>query len=129
MFLGPDGRPVPKVSAATALAVATPGTVRGYAEAHRRLGRLPWAKVVASAERLAREGFFVPAGLAEDIAESRQRLTRWDEDLAGYAPVWRAPDEIRLGRFVIHTMPLPSSARLAAHGRRRPARIRRSGSA
>jgi gamma-glutamyltranspeptidase/glutathione hydrolase len=32
------------------------------------------------------------------------------EDLEGYAPVWRAPDEIRFGRLVVHTMPLPSSA-------------------
>ncbi|HRY45811.1 MAG TPA: gamma-glutamyltransferase, partial [Thermoanaerobaculia bacterium] len=57
MFLGPDGRPVTGSSTETMLAVATPGSVRGYAEAHRLLGRLPWAKVVAPAERLAREGF------------------------------------------------------------------------
>jgi gamma-glutamyltranspeptidase/glutathione hydrolase len=171
MFLGPDGRPVPKASTTTSLAVATPGSVRGYAEAHRRLGRLPWARVVAPAERLAREGFLVPAGLSADLAESRELLTRWEEtrrlyfpdgnplpagallrqpdlaatlarvgkegpeafhrgdvatrlvsfvrahggvlseeDLAGYAPIWRAPDEIRFGRLVVHTMPLPSSA-------------------
>lgn len=171
MFLGPDGRPVPKASTATALAVATPGSIRGYAEAHRRLGRLAWEKVVAPAERLAREGFLVPAGLSRDLAESRELLTRWEEtrrlffpagaplaagallrqpelaatlariakegpeafhrgevaerlvsfvkahggvlsneDLEGYVPVWRAPDEIRFGRFVVHTMPLPSSA-------------------
>ena len=69
MFLGPDGSPIPKASTATSLAVATPGSVRGYAEAHRRLGRLPWARVVAPAERLAREGFLVPAGLSEALAE------------------------------------------------------------
>lgn len=171
MFLGPDGRAVEKASTDTVLAVATPGSVRGYAEAHRRLGRLPWAKVLAPAERLAREGFVVPAGLVDDLADSRELLTRWEEtrrlffpaglpleagsllcqpelaatlalvarqgpeafhrgdvaarlvsfvkahggvlseeDLEGYAPVWRAPDEIRFGRFVVYTMPLPSSA-------------------
>lgn len=171
MFLGSDGRPVPKASTATSLAVATPGSVRGYAEAHRRLGRLPWARVVAPAERLAREGFLVPAGFSADLAESRELLTRWEEtrrlffpdgkplaagallrqpdlaatlarvgnegpeafhrgdvaarivsfvkahggvlseeDLSGYSPVWRVPDEIRFGRLVVHTMPLPSSA-------------------
>jgi gamma-glutamyltranspeptidase/glutathione hydrolase len=171
MFLGPDGRPVPKSSTSTALAVATPGSVRGYAEAHRRLGRLPWEKVVAPAERLAREGFRVSVGLSRDLAESRELLTRWEEtrrlffpggkplaagallrqpelastlsriaregpeafhrgdvamrlvafvkahagvlsedDLAGYAPVWRVPEEIRYGRLVVHAMPLPSSA-------------------
>ena len=171
MFLGPDGRPVPKSSTTTALAVATPGSVRGYAEAHRRLGRLSWEEVVAPAERLAREGFRVSVGLSRDLAESRELLTRWEEtrrlffpegeplaggallrqpelastlariaregpeafhrgdvaarlvafvkahggvlaqeDLAGYAPVWRVPEEIRYGRLVVHTMPLPSSA-------------------
>lgn len=171
MFLGPDGRPVPKASTATALAVATPGSVRGYAEAHRRLGRLSWEKVVAPAERLARDGFRVSVGLSRDLAASRELLTRWEEtrrlffpgeeplaagallrqpelastlariaregpeafhrgdvaarlvafvkshggvlseeDLAGYAPVWRVPEEIRYGRLVVHTMPLPSSA-------------------
>ena len=79
VFLGPDGRSLPKASTATALAVATPGSVRGYAEAHRRLGRLPWQKIVAPAERLAREGFLVPAGLSRDLAESRDLLTRWTE--------------------------------------------------
>ncbi len=173
MFLGPDGRPVPRASTATALAVATPGSVRGYAEAHRRLGRLPWARVVEPAERLAREGFRVSEGLAGELAEERELLGRWEEtrrllfsggepiaagtllrqpdlaatlariasegpeafhrgeiaarlvafvrslggvlseeDLAGYAPVWRAPEEIRFGRLAVHTMPLPSSAGL-----------------
>ncbi|MBK6403856.1 MAG: gamma-glutamyltransferase [Holophagales bacterium] len=171
MFLGPDGRPVPKSSTTTALAVATPGSVRGYAEAHRRLGRLSWEEVVAPAERLAREGFRVSVGLSRDLAESRELLTRWEEtrrlffpggeplaggallrqpelastlarigregpeafhrgdvaarlvafvrahggvlseeDLAGSAPVWRVPEEIRYGRLVVHAMPLPSSA-------------------
>lgn len=173
MFLGEDGRPVAGSSTSTMLAVATPGSVRGYAEAHRLLGRLPWAKVVAPAERLAREGFLVPAGLSEELAEERELLGRWgetrriffsegrplapgtrlrqpelaatlarigregpdafhrgeiaarivayvrahggvlsEEDLGGYSPAWRAPEEIRFGDVVVHTMPLPSSAGL-----------------
>lgn len=173
MFLGPDGRAVPKASTTTALAVATPGSVRGYAEAHRLLGRLPWASVLAPAERLAREGFRVPAGLSRELAEEADVLLRWEEsrrlffpggeplapgtllrqpelaaslariadegpdafhrgaigarivefvrehggvlseeDLAGYSPVWRPTEEIRYGRFSVHTMPLPSSAGL-----------------
>ena len=79
MFLGPDGRPDPKASTATALAVGTPGSVRGYAEAHRLLGRLAWSRVVAPAEKLAREGFRVPAGLARELAEEKELLSRWDE--------------------------------------------------
>ena len=173
MFLGPDGRPVPKASTATALAVGVPGSVRGYAEAHRQLGRLPWEKVVAPAVRLARDGFRVPEGLAKDLRAERKLLSQWEEtrrvflpggrslaagallrqpelaatleriaregpeafhrgpiakrvagfvrahggvlseeDLAGYAPVWRAPEEIRSGSLAVYTMPLPSSAGL-----------------
>ena len=173
MFLGPGGRPVPKASTGSALAVAVPGSVRGYAEAHRRLGKLPWEKVVAPAVLLARNGFRVPGGLARELRLERGVLTRWEEtrrvflpggeplapgtllrqpelartleriardgpeafhwgevaariaafvranggvlseeDLAGYAPAWRAPDEIRSGSFAVHTMPLPSSAGL-----------------
>ena len=37
--------------------IATPGAVAGLCEAHRRLGRLPLADVMAPAVRLAREGY------------------------------------------------------------------------
>ncbi|MCL0029110.1 gamma-glutamyltransferase [Dehalococcoidia bacterium] len=37
--------------------IATPGTVAGLCEAHRRLGKLPLKEVVAPAVRLARNGF------------------------------------------------------------------------
>lgn len=37
-------------------AVAVPGTALGLWEAHRRLGSLPWAELLAPAVRLAREG-------------------------------------------------------------------------
>ena len=173
MFLGRDGRPRPDASTATALAVGTPGSVRGYAEAQRALGRLPWARVVAPAERLAREGFRVPAGLARELDQEKALLSRWAEtrrvfftggaplregailrqpelaatlarigregpdafhrgelaerlvafvranggvlsveDLEGYEPAWRAPEEVRTGRLTVFTMPLPSSAGL-----------------
>jgi len=38
------------------LAAAVPGTVKGLAEAHRRAGRLDWARLVAPAIKLAAEG-------------------------------------------------------------------------
>lgn len=46
-------------------AVAVPGTVRGLALAHRRLGTLPWPVLVQPAIALARDGFPVQEYLAD----------------------------------------------------------------
>ena len=37
--------------------IMTPGTVAGFAEAHRRLGTLPWAELLRPAIDIARDGF------------------------------------------------------------------------
>ena len=58
------------------LAVATPGTVRGLESLHRKLGKLPWTRLVAPAIRLARQGFRVPAALTVQLAISRKVLSR-----------------------------------------------------
>ena len=52
-----DGRPAPALLRAGGLAVAVPGEVAGLTALHRRFGRLPLARVLAPAIRLAREGF------------------------------------------------------------------------
>jgi gamma-glutamyltranspeptidase len=64
-FIHPDGSRRGDASLVGGLSVATPGTVRGLEELHRRLGRLPWARLRASPE--TRRIFFrgdepVPAG-------------------------------------------------------------------
>ena len=58
------------------LAVATPATVRGLEELHRRYGSLPWPRLVQPAVRLAREGFRVPPGLASLFAAYRADLAK-----------------------------------------------------
>jgi gamma-glutamyltranspeptidase/glutathione hydrolase len=59
-------------------AVGVPGTVRGMALAHQRLGKLPWKDLVMPAVRLAREGFPIDRALAESLnsvlASSREHL-------------------------------------------------------
>lgn len=67
-FLGPDGRPAPERLRQGGLAVATPGEVAGWVALQRRFGRLPLARVLAPAVRLARDGFL----LAESPLLQRQ---------------------------------------------------------
>lgn len=63
MYLDASGKVVPGESLVGNLAVGTPGTVMGLWEAHQRFGKLSWARDLAPAIRLAREGFIVPAQL------------------------------------------------------------------
>jgi len=46
-------------------AVAVPGTVRGFALAHRRFGTLPWSQLLQPAIQLATEGFPINPSLTE----------------------------------------------------------------
>lgn len=48
-------------------AVATPGTVRGLATAHRRFGSLPWPQLLLPAIALARDGFLLDSSLAGSL--------------------------------------------------------------
>jgi gamma-glutamyltranspeptidase/glutathione hydrolase len=66
MYLGRDGKPTPHHRAG-ARAAGVPGTVRGLALAHTKLGRAPWPSLVRPAARLAREGFPVSATLARSL--------------------------------------------------------------
>ena len=85
-FLGPDGKPVPGASTRTGLAVAVPGSVRGYEAVHRRFGKLPWRAVVAPAIRLAREGFRVDTRLARDLEAERKLFASHPEGLRVFFP-------------------------------------------
>ncbi|MDZ4696117.1 MAG: gamma-glutamyltransferase [Deltaproteobacteria bacterium] len=58
-----DGKPDPKLSRQGGLAVAVPGEVLGLSELVKRWGKLPFAKCVAPAEKLAR-GYPATSGAA-----------------------------------------------------------------
>ena len=57
MFLGPDGNPVPGLSLGSALAAGIAGEPAGLEHLVKHYGRLPLAVSLASAIRLAHEGF------------------------------------------------------------------------
>jgi gamma-glutamyltranspeptidase/glutathione hydrolase len=75
MYLDANGNVVPGRSTAGALSVGTPGTVAGMEALHKKFGKLPWARLVAPAVRLAREGVVLTekeaAGLKRTQADFR----------------------------------------------------------
>jgi gamma-glutamyltranspeptidase/glutathione hydrolase len=72
MFLGPDGKPRPKSQVIPGgLSVGVPGVVAMLEMAHRKYGRLPWAKLFAPAIKLAADGFPVGPKLARTIVEEK----------------------------------------------------------
>ncbi|MEI6484863.1 MAG: gamma-glutamyltransferase [Sphingomonadales bacterium] len=73
-FLGPDGRPMPFMAAATGgRSVGVPGNVAAAYEAHKRFGKLPWARLFDPAIRLA-EGFPISPAMARFIAFGQDSL-------------------------------------------------------
>ncbi len=72
MFLGPDGKPKPKSQVIPGgLSVGVPGDVAMLEMAHKKYGRLPWAKLFAPAIKLAADGFPVGPKLARTIVEEK----------------------------------------------------------
>jgi gamma-glutamyltranspeptidase/glutathione hydrolase len=59
MYLDAKGDVVPDLSLVGPLAAGVPGTVRGMEDAHRRFGKLSWARDLAPAIRLAGQGYLV----------------------------------------------------------------------
>ena len=66
MYLDAKGNPIVEASLVGPLAAGVPGTVRGMEAAHARFARLAWARDLAPAIRLARDGFVVTPGGAKE---------------------------------------------------------------
>jgi gamma-glutamyltranspeptidase/glutathione hydrolase len=116
MYLDSKGEPVPNASLRGPLAAGVPGSPAGLYELHRKLGRLPWKKVVEPARRLAADGFRVDRHLSELIAteEHRQLLGLFPET----AKVWLPGSKPLAAGSVIHLPEL--AANLAAYAERGP---------
>jgi len=83
MYLNAEGDVRPGSTVIGNLAAGTPGTVAGLYAAHRRFGRLPWARVVGHAIGLAREGFTPPAQMIRIYQEAFAEVGR-DTNLGNY---------------------------------------------
>jgi len=90
MYLDADGKATDK-SQVGYLAPATPGTVMGLAEAHRRFGRLPFADVVNPAISLARNGFVLDSIRSARIRGDSTKLARFPASAAIYLPGGQVP--------------------------------------
>jgi gamma-glutamyltranspeptidase/glutathione hydrolase len=69
MYLDANGKVVPDLSIVGYKAIGVPGSVAGMAYAQKHWGRLPLAKVMAPAIKLARDGFPLPPSDAEDLKD------------------------------------------------------------
>jgi gamma-glutamyltranspeptidase/glutathione hydrolase len=78
-FLGPDGQPRTfRDAVAGGMSVGVPGNLRLMELAHRRHGRLPWARLFQPAIRLARDGYAITPRLYRGLA--------LEGSLAGFSP-------------------------------------------
>jgi gamma-glutamyltranspeptidase/glutathione hydrolase len=90
MYQNMRGDPT-ELSVTGALAAGVPGSVAGLVEAHRALGRLPFAKVIEPAIRLAEDGFTVDSFRSRSIDSDRDRLYLFTASRAQYLPGGHAP--------------------------------------
>ena len=90
MYLDADGKATDK-SQVGYLAPATPGTVMGLAEAHRRFGRLPFADLVDPAIALARNGFVLDSIRSARIRNDSTKLAMFPASAAIYLPGGQVP--------------------------------------
>ncbi|MBE9217098.1 gamma-glutamyltransferase [Plectonema cf. radiosum LEGE 06105] len=74
MYLDSSGKVRPNASINGYLAVATPGTVAGMYEVHRRYGKLSWSNVVAPAIRLAKDGFAVENKFVQAVQSRKNAI-------------------------------------------------------
>lgn len=101
MYLGADGKIDRALTESGYLAPGVPGTVRGLALAHQRMGSLPWRELVMPAVDLAEQGFVVTASLARSLnAILKGDMGKFPASVAAYGKPgggeWAADDRIVL---------------------------------
>ena len=102
MYLDAQGNPVAERSQAGSLAVGTPGTVAGMEALHQKLGKLPWAALVAPAVALATRGVLLTEKEAAGLNRNQADFQKYNPGstpayvcAAGH-PAWQAGDTLRL---------------------------------
>ena len=93
MYLGEDGKPIPNASLVGPLAAGVPGSPAGLYELHRRHGKLPWARLVAPAQKLAADGFRVTRNLHDQLSREalRKKVAGFPETTTVWLPGGEPP--------------------------------------
>src|SRR5207244_7980755 len=93
LYLDKAGQLVPEASRVGPPAAGVPGSPAGLYELHKKLGKLPWAKVVEPARRLAADGFVVDAHLHNLLGSpvTRKLLGRFPESAEVWLPGGEPP--------------------------------------
>ena len=84
MYIGPNGKPVDDLSKSGPLAAAIPGEPAAWAWLAKRYGRLPLARSLAPAIRLARDGFPMYARLQAGVRYNVERMQKSPEAVARF---------------------------------------------
>nr|GFC93529.1 hypothetical protein [Tanacetum cinerariifolium] len=79
MYLDSVGNVVANASTLGRKAVGVPGTVAGMVVLHKKLGKLPWAKLIAPSVRLARQGVVLTEKEAEGLNASREAFLKYSQ--------------------------------------------------
>ncbi|HSI70244.1 MAG TPA: gamma-glutamyltransferase [Gillisia sp.] len=102
MFLGEDGKVKDNSNHEGLLSVGVPGTVAGLYKAHRKMGKLPWEKLLNPAIKLAEEGF--PSTFymnwflewvknnKEEYASTAKTFLKDGEDVYKPGETWKQPE-------------------------------------
>ncbi len=101
MYVGADGEIDRELIRTGYLGPGVPGTVRGFALAHKRFGKLPWKDVVTPAAELAKSGFEMSAALARSLnGEVSRNMQPYPASVAAYGKpgggTWAAGDKLVL---------------------------------
>jgi len=110
MWLKADGTYDETLHHGSLASVGVPGTVAGLREAWKREGRLPWARLLKPAVRLAREGFVLTENQAASLAEQLPTFRKHAPTLAQFS---RKGEALRAGDRLVQRDLARTLARLS----------------
>ena len=113
-FVNPDGSPMAFMQAVPGgLSVGVPGNIALMASAHRKWGKLPWAKLFDPAIRLAEQGYTVTPILAGRLAMMEKIWADFPDARAIY---WQDGRPKQVGEKVVNPALAKTLRQIAAEG-------------